>query len=815
MKKHFVLKLMSVVTLSLLVGCGDSGNTTGGSEIPATIKNPPKPVVLNPIETPSPAPFTKQNFWELSKEGAPTYQLATSGAVIDFDPIIKDAHPRLYFNPSDYNYLQSKLTTSAWGTLKASVTSRLGGKTTQEALVLLDSYEEGDAEYAKLMAFLAYMERDPYYINLTIEWAKHLSTKTPENSEGDILLRRRIERLSEIYDWLYDDLSATDKATIRSALKNHVDQLMSFDYMQTTRNYIQKHSRWGDGVVAQALLAMYDDFDATFTKVYADNLLSSTREHLRKYSDAESYIASDGGWHLGWGYAYFNANYMFNYFIWSTATDETMLDDWMGDLNYWYLYALRADKTLPQMGDATISSMGYGILAALYQSTLKRDGFAKWYVDESQNTYNDLFARFLLQDDSVVAKSPATLPTSRYFKQVGTVVVRDSWNFDEATMLIFKSSPFYNAGHHHRDENSFTIDYKTSLALDAGFYDLTDSPQYKNYYIRTIAHNAITVYNPNQKMYYITDYNHDWTQAEKLLVNDGGQIFRDPDSIEKADIVEGGINRLDGIVKYQYSGSYTYMVADATKAYDNATVSLAKRAIMYVEDAGYNHPVILVLDKIEATDGAYQKRYLLHMQPDDLPSVSGNKMSMTASSSRASAQMVNLTLYPSNATVRAIGGAGHEYALMDGSNPEPFDAAIVREIKADQDTKYGTWRLEVSPPVGKKYDVMLNAIFVDDAGVVINTDATTRIESDSAVGVQLPNRIVVFSKDKADAAIPVEYHVASDSNLHHTVATGYAAGSSVKVYKNGVATSGFIVGEGGCVDFTIDAKTADIIKVAQ
>ncbi len=820
MKKQIVMSLVSVASL-FVVGCGGGGGTTPSRDNPIPTK-----VVSTPIQPPAASSFTRQASWELSKVGAPTYALSTEGNVTDFSTIVYPNHPRLYFRDTDMTYLQSKLGGSDWRTLKAVVTasSRLPKtKSVADAIAFLDMAEAGDAEYAKQLAMLALMERDPYYINLTIEWAKHLSALPAEGSDGDILLRRRIERLSEIYDWLHADLNATDRATIRAGLKKFVDKLMSFDYMLnsnlSTRNYIQKHSRWGDGVVAQALLAMYGDFDASFTKAYADDLLSKTREHLRNYQDVESYIAADGGWHLGWGYAYFNANYMLNDFIWSTATNETLLNDWMGGLSYWYLYGLRADKSLPQMGDATISPMGYGVLANLYQSKFKNDGYAKWYLNTNKElstySYNNLFDRFIMQDETAKEPNLDLLPTSRYFKQVGTVIARDTWDFDNATLFIFKSSPFYNAGHHHRDENSFTIDYKTSLALDTGFYDQTDSNHYKNYYVRTIAHNAITVYNPSQVMQYITDYNTHDSAQEKALINDGGQIYRNPDSLVKADIVEGGKNRLDGVVKYQYNDNYTYVMGDATKTYDPSTVSLAKREVMYVQDAGYNHPVILVLDKIQATNGNFQKRYLLHSEPDSTPVVVGNKMTVVASGSKASAKMVNLTLYPTDATLKTVGGTGHEYELMNGSNPTPIVAQIVNDIKADKDVKSGTWRLEVSPPLGKQYDIMLNAIFVDDASVDINAAATELIEDTNAIGAQLPNRVVVFSKDKANAAIPVEYKVAKDSNIQHTVVTGYSAGESVKVSVNGEVTSGFIVGEGGCVDFKINVTTQDVIKVTK
>ncbi len=812
------LSFISGVIAFLVIGCGGGGGTTVV-----------KPDVNDTNET-------NQTIieWELSKEVVPTFSLSTEGKVVDFSTIVYAKHPRLYFRDTDVAYLQAKTTTPYWTfNFKETVTSRLDGKTIAEGIALLKTYEKGDAEYAKMMAFLAFMERDAYYVNLTKAWAMELAKpeRVLEDIEGDILLRRRIERLSEIYDWFHDDLTEAEKSTIRASLVRHIERLNSFEYMKTEINYIQKHSRWGHGVIAQALLAMYGDFDASFTKEYADRLLSSTREHLRKYAEAESYIAADGGWHLGWGYAYFNANYTFNYFIWSTATSETMLDDWMGEMTYWYLYALRADDTLPQMGDAAKVNMGYGALSALYQSKFKKDGFAKWYMDEVMKTKavnQNLFMQFILQDDSVQATAPtsANLPLSRYFKGVGTVIARDTWDRKDATLFIFKSSPFYNAGHHHRDENAFTIDYKTSLALDSGFYDMSDSNHYKNYYVRTIAHNAITVFNPAQVMRYYTDYNGADNATQKIISNDGGQIYKDPDSIVKADIAEGGKNRLDGITAYHQGETYTYAQGDATKAYDPITVTLAKRDVMYITDSGYTHPVVVVLDKVEATDPSFKKRYLLHMESETKPSMDDGTKTMVVVSSKgngARAKLTNRTLFPTDADIALVGGGDAQFPLyadvLDDTNTTPIDNQSVRDIRDDNDTRTGNYRLEVSPPLGNAYDVMLNVLFVDDENATDVNPLDVQLIGDAtmsgAIGVQFPSRVIVFSKEKTLLATPMQYSIKTAGTFPHTVVTGYAKGDKVEVLVNDKKMLDAIVGDGGCVDFSVNASSSDVIRVAK
>ena len=808
-KKRIILK--SLMLTIFLSACGGSGSGSGTSQVKLV-----------------------EQTWKLSDSKTPIFSMQT-GEIQDFSTIVYDKHPRLYFRDTDVADVKSMAKGADWDDFKATImkSSRLPkGQETSKALAFLDLAEAGDAEYARMMALVAFIEKDPYYLNLTKAWALHLAAKTPENDDGDILLRRRIERLSEIYDWFHDDLSESEKKSIRAGLLKSVNKLLTFDYMNTTRNYVQKHSRWGDGVVAEAMLSMYGDFDADFTKAYADDLLHKTREYLKKYAQTEKYIAEDGGWHLGWGYAYYNANYTFNYLVWTTATKETMLDDWLGDMSDWYLYALRADKTLPQMGDATISTLGFGTLANLYQAKYKNDDVAKWYLNEiqhSQSRYQNQFMQFLFQNDLSSKKTPdqGRKALSRYFERPGVVIARDTWDFDNATLMVFKSSPFYNAGHHHRDENAFTIDYKTSLALDTGYYDQTDSPHYKNYYVRTIAHNAITVFNPAQKMYYYTDYNGKDSLQNKLLANDGGQVYKDPDSLSKKDIVEGAPNRLDGITKYHMAKGYTYTQGDATKAYDSATVTLAKRDIVYTKDAGFAHPAIVVLDRVEATSGNFKKRYLLHMQADagTLPVIAANSMKVESArfdaqgAKIATTKMTNITLYPKDATLSLVGGAGHEFDLYPESgvvNTLPQDNPSTRAINEDPNTKVGDYRLEVSPTLGKKYDVMLNVILVDDASRAdVSIFDVQLLDGADTIGVQLPKHTLVFSKEKRAPKAAMTYTMVQNVlNMRQSVFTGYAQGVTLKVYKNGVAIQSVVVSKEGCVDFNLSANAGDTIRVA-
>ena len=118
------------------------------------------------------------------------------------------------------------------------------------------------------------------------------------------------------------------------------------------------------------------------------------------------------------------------------------------------------------------------------------------------------------------------LPLSRIFRDDGLVIARSGWGWDAPGKPVRRhvghvsvAAPYYG-DHAHYDNNHFDIYYKGELAIDSGRYDddwgMEQTPdiiksEFFNYYQRTIAHNTILVYDPDEKM-------------EMGVVNDGGQL---------------------------------------------------------------------------------------------------------------------------------------------------------------------------------------------------------------------------------------------------------------------------------------------------
>jgi len=155
----------------------------------------------------------------------------------------------------------------------------------------------------------------------------------------------------------------------------------------------------------------------------------------------------------------------------------------------------------------------------------------------------DLIERILWRDSGGAKQDPAAadLPTAKLFPCRGEVFMRSAWEFDPATkyghpggyyygfpsgtdttavFVAFKSGPAIT-GHNHCDQNTFTLFARGNLAIDSGTTP-SGEDHHRNYFVRTVAHNAILIYDPAET------YPHEPKGQEDLpeaLANDGGQIF--------------------------------------------------------------------------------------------------------------------------------------------------------------------------------------------------------------------------------------------------------------------------------------------------
>jgi hypothetical protein len=152
------------------------------------------------------------------------------------------------------------------------------------------------------------------------------------------------------------------------------------------------------------------------------------------------------------------------------------------------------------------------------------------------------------------------------------MVARTGW--DEHSVIAQMRVNIYNfIGHQHLDAGSFEIYYKGPLAIHSGVYQGVNgaygSPHHTNYYQRTIAHNSMLIYDPEEK----------FSAGRKQLDNDGGQRlpnnWTSPRNLEN---MLSGTHKTGAVLtgSARSSAAFTYLKGDLTASY-SAKVREVKR----------------------------------------------------------------------------------------------------------------------------------------------------------------------------------------------------------------------------------------------
>lgn len=631
-------------------------------------------------------------------------------------------HPRLFFRDTDLPEIRRRIA----GDFKAEWTEMLADLNRRALARPAKGFGEGvflkSWETGRDMAFVAAVTGDPKYVAWAKDWAAALVAAGPVGNDDHY--RGRLQSLAVAYDWLYPWFNDAEKSQLQAAILAHIERNWSF--AERGVNYISGHSRWGNFALAAGLLAIVTERPEVRPK------LLTVRDHwVKGYFPAQGWIATDGGYHMGWAYsaAYLTGNI---HLAWSTATNECVFFPWQALTPLFWIYGRQGDGFHPNTGDAyTVSQdlnpAGRGLL--LIAAGILKNPYAAGMIGPSR----DRFADVLYGDKRVPRKTPtdaaAPLPLSRHFRHAGVVLARDSWD-QHATHLQFRSTSFYSMNHHHREENTFTLHYRGALAIDSGLYDEYGTAHWRNYFTRTIAHNGIVVVDPAQKMVIFG----------QPVSNDGGQTARtEPGKL--TDLLPGGHAHLAGITRFEETGDYMYASGDATKAYDPERVRLAERELVYLRKAGRAHPIIVVLDRVESARPDFEKRFLLHTVNE--PRVQGR----LAAAENKGGRLSCLTLLPAEAKIERIGGPGRE-AWVNGVN-HPFSVA---RPKGPEFTA-GAWRIEVSPAVPATRDTFLHVLFVDDADAPpVEARAAELVQSARQVGVRVGGWTVMFPLDAGGAA---------------------------------------------------------------
>ncbi len=320
-------------------------------------------------------------------------------------------------------------------------------------------------------------------------------------------------------------------------------------------------------------------------------------------------------------------------------------------------------------------------------------------------------------------------------------IVRDGWQSDAAVVLM-KAGGRYTANHEHSCAGNFQIWYKGYLTGDTGLYQGYGSPQHGQFHVRSIAHNVPLIFNPAY---------HDpeptlseagkQTNAERYWYSGGQRRAGEAPNVDAWH--DNRYISAETPVMQSEAGDgkpiYAYVSTNITRAYEPDTVAFLNRAMITSYRTDGSTPMTLfVFDRIESVDPSFKKTFLLQINGEAAPEVSGCTVTTVNGEGKLSLTAVT------ESSITPLGGEGQNY-LVNG-----VQCAAPR-------TPGKTWgRVEISPIGERKTDHMLNVLTVGDRDAEAPT--VTRIDcGKECEGAYVAGNAAIFRKSREDLGSDIPF----------------------------------------------------------
>ena len=547
-----------------------------------------------------------------------------------------------------------------------------------------------------------------------------------------------------VYDWCYDQMKESEKkAYINEFIR--IAKTMECGYPPKNTEPLAGHS--SEWMVLRDMLsagiAIYDEYPDMYNHVVS--------MMYKDYIPARNFIYSGHNYHQGTSYANVRfSNDLISLWIMSRMGAGAIYDSAQQFVLYDFLYRRRPDGLVLPAGDVNPGIGGsYGLPAMLAYSFYKDPYLAYEYYRNPKIDNHCLIFDILWRDTDIEPMSPETLPLTKYSgTPFGWMIARTGWG-DNSVVAEMKINEHFVGNHQHLDGGSFQIYYNGPLAIDAGAYHGTsggyNSPHNKNFFKRTVAHNSLLIYDPEEKF---ACWNYGGSDKTEFAANDGGQRMpgdrwdtcRSFDSL-LSDAYTTGKALAHGTSEDYIAPDYSYLKGDITQAYSDK-VKEVKRSFVFLNLKSENVPAAMIIfDKIVSAKPEFKKQWLLHSI--EKPEISNDGFVVKRTKDGDRGMLYNSVLLPeiNNCEINAIGGPGKEF-WVNGVNYENKPQAN----RPDPRNERGEWRVEISPKNNEKEDYFLNVIQVAD-NKCKDMHKATLLKSEKTVGVMISDRIVTFSKD--------------------------------------------------------------------
>ncbi len=536
-----------------------------------------------------------------------------------------------------------------------------------------------------------------------------------------------IEATALCYDWCHDLLNDEQKTALQERLLQKGGRWVETGTPLRSFHNSMYTQGWLDSMAGFALYGEHP-----YGKKAVDFLIGEFEDALKVFK----YVFYDGAWGEGYAYNHHISPMALKFFLAlesASGVDMAAESPYLENNGYYIIYGAKPNGLVYPGQDNDFSYLNERdreallLMNAKYRNPYYQRFLNSCPVERFAFPDNQKWKDLLWLDPSIPEKPVEDLPLSRIFRGEGLVFARGAWGWDseakrsESAWISFKCGDYFG-DHAHFDNNAFEIYYKGELAIDSGRYDddwglefdqeTLRKSEFFNYYQRTIAHNTLVVYDPDEEM-------------EMGIVNDGGQrgllrvnglhnapkdydqgVFDSPDGPGGRDWAANKDRWNTGdITAYLGTDLFMYVRGDATKSYSPAKMKGFVRQMLFVRP-----DLVIVFDRVEATNPDFRKTWLLHSvdEPRIWPHASGFDLSFEGG------RLAVATVLPAERSIEKIGGPGNEF-LVGGIHYTCGPESADNPSELHYGEIPGAWRIEESPTVASREDYFLNVMAVTDS----------------------------------------------------------------------------------------------------
>ncbi len=642
-------------------------------------------------------------------------------------PIPPSSHPRLYLRPEHAALLPERLRDAA---LQPALNRWLAQAKKSPQLKV-----EWDA--------LQYLQtRESALGRATIDAALALLQKCelPNISDACRVTGRMMVTGAIVYDWCYGLLTSAERQALIKELVR-LAKTQECGYPPAGQGSVTGHA--SEAMIMRDMLsagiAIYDEFPEMYH--YAAGRFF--REHL----PVRNWFYSGHAYHQGDSYGAHRFSWdTYPLWIFDRLGAGNVYNPEQRFIPYLWIYNTRPDGQRLRAGDTFAHSAPRGqpwseYLGTLLTGSYYRDGVL---LDEFQrqgsSAGNETIFEVLWRDLALTPRSISTLPLTRYSDSpFGWMTARTGWG-EDAVIAEMKINEYNFVNHQHLDAGAFQIYYRGPLAIDSGLYSGSSgaygSPHCLNYYWRTIAHNSLLIYDPEENF------------GKRGYGNDGGQRLPNGRSEARNLAVllapEKGYHT-GKVLAHGFGPSpqvpdYTWLQGDLTEAYSRK-VRQVTRSFVFLNLRNSQVPAAMVIfDRVVSADPSFRKYWLMHTLEEprfEAPTRSGNAGSgdpayqvnagdvgRVPSRGVPPAAVIDCTqhgnqgrltldvLLPEakNAELVKVGGPGREFWVFDQNYANDVETNRLERSSMEP----GAWRLELSPRTAAAEDLFLNVMQVTD-----------------------------------------------------------------------------------------------------